>query len=67
MQNASNPLLILLLYIIRCVIPLLILLGISYLLRKLGLISEPPAHKEQTNNKTNKSENQEGDLVHGKA
>jgi hypothetical protein len=43
MEHANpNPIFIGLLFILRCAVPLGVLLGISYLLRRLGLI-EPPA------------------------
>jgi hypothetical protein len=46
MEDAStNPVFIALLCIARCLVPLLIMLGISYLLRKFGLIKvaqKPP-------------------------
>jgi len=29
-------------FTLRCLIPLMIMLGISYLLRKFGLVQEPP-------------------------
>ena len=46
MEEASaNPIIILLMFIARCLVPLLIMLGISYLLRRLGLIKEPPAEE----------------------
>jgi hypothetical protein len=38
----TNPLFISLLFILRCIVPLLIMLGISYLLKRLGVIVEPP-------------------------
>jgi hypothetical protein len=37
-----NPFLLFLCYILRCFIPLGLMLGVSYLLRRLGLIKEPP-------------------------
>ncbi len=43
---AGNPVYVALLFILRCLIPLLVLFGISYLLRRLGLVQtqdpEPP-------------------------
>jgi hypothetical protein len=47
MNDASaNPLFVALLFILRCIVPLAILFGISYLLRKMGLVAvespEPP-------------------------
>jgi hypothetical protein len=47
MNDAStNPIFVALLFILRCLVPLAILFGISYLLRKMGLVAieapEPP-------------------------
>jgi hypothetical protein len=54
MENAnSNPLFVALFFIIRCLVPLLIMLGISYLLKRFGLIApppEPPPDSENNNN-----------------
>ena len=41
-ETATNPVFVALLFILRCLVPLAILFGISYLLRKLGLVAEPP-------------------------
>jgi hypothetical protein len=41
-EVSTNPVFIALLCIARCLIPLLIMLGISYLLRKFGLIKAAP-------------------------
>lgn len=38
----ANPLILALLFIARCLIPVGILLGLSYLVRRLGLIQESP-------------------------
>jgi NADH:ubiquinone oxidoreductase subunit B-like Fe-S oxidoreductase len=37
----ANPIFIALLCIARCLVPLVILFGISYLLRRFGLIAKP--------------------------
>ncbi|HSQ17370.1 MAG TPA: hypothetical protein VLM83_06715 [Anaerolineales bacterium] len=43
MEDASsNPVFVALLCVARCLVPLLIMLGISYLLRKFGLIKAAP-------------------------
>lgn len=42
-ETAANPLIIGLLCLLRCVVPLIVLLGISYILRRLGLIPQPPS------------------------
>ena len=46
---SANPLFVALLCIARCLVPLLILFGISYLLRRLGVISKtaPPSDEFQ--------------------
>jgi hypothetical protein len=58
-----NPLYIILFYVLRCLVPLGIMLGISYLLRRLGLIKEsarPPKEWDGNNNGP-----VEGGLAHG--
>jgi len=48
-DTSANPLFVALLFILRCIVPLAILFGISYLLRKMGLVAveapEPPDEK----------------------
>ncbi len=64
--GTTNPLFIVLFFLIRCGVPLLVMLGISYLLQRLGVIarpSEPPAGWD--NGKTDGSING-GDLAHAK-
>mgnify|MGYP007030111033 CR=1 FL=1 len=41
-EPSASPFIVALLFILRCLVPLAILFGISYLLRKLGLVAEPP-------------------------
>lgn len=45
-DTSANPIFVALLFILRCIIPLAVLFGISYLLRKMGLVAvespEPP-------------------------
>jgi hypothetical protein len=53
-ETSGNPIfVVLLLFAFRCLIPLAILFGISYLLRRLGLVTEsqpepPEAPDEET-------------------
>jgi hypothetical protein len=48
--NSTNPLFVGLFFILRCVIPLAIMLGISYLLKRFGVIAEPPKPPPDWNN-----------------
>jgi hypothetical protein len=41
-DSPANPIFIFLFFVARCFVPLLIMLGISALLRKLGYIHEAP-------------------------
>jgi hypothetical protein len=65
-NSLDSPLLVILLFILRCLVPLLILMGISYLLRKLGLVSDtykkPPQDHSNNHNSIGK-----GGLEHGKS
>ncbi len=48
MSDASaNPLYVALLCILRCLVPLVILFGISYLLRRFGIIAKPAPPPEE--------------------
>lgn len=61
-EPAANPAFVALLFILRCLVPLAILFGISYLLRRFGLVTidtpEPPdeAEDEDSNSPTNTKE-----------
>lgn len=57
-----------LLFVLRCVVPLLLMLGVSYLLKRLGLIKPPPPPPpdwDNGNNGDNKTNG--GGVAHGKA
>jgi len=41
-ETTASPIFVALLFILRCLVPLAVLFGISYLLRKLGLVAETP-------------------------
>lgn len=41
-ESPASPIFVALLFILRCLVPLGILFGISYLLRRLGLVAETP-------------------------
>jgi hypothetical protein len=55
--SSSNPLLIGLFFVLRCIIPLAIMLGISYLLKRLGVSAEPPKPPPDWNNGNSNSTN----------
>lgn len=41
-ETSASPIFVALLFILRCLVPLGVLFGISYLLRRLGLVAETP-------------------------
>jgi hypothetical protein len=47
-DTSVSPLVILLMFVSRCLVPLAVMLGISYLLRRLGLIRESPPEPEES-------------------
>lgn len=52
-ETSASPIFVALLFILRCLVPLGILFGISYLLRRLGLVAEtpePPSGYEENGN-----------------
>jgi len=53
-------------FILRCLVPLVIMLGISYILRRLGVIATPPQPPSDWNDETNSPATNEGGLVHAK-
>lgn len=75
-DTPANPVFVALLFILRCLAPVAILLGISYLLRKLGLVAEtpePPSGYDDNGDdfpqvdETEEDETNEGDLTHDNA
>jgi hypothetical protein len=58
-MNETNPVFVALLFILRCLVPLMVLFGISYLLRRLGLVAndnpEPPEETGQQDEYPQKS------------
>ena len=44
---SANPVFVAFLCILRCLVPLLLLFGISYLLRRLGVIAKPAPPPEE--------------------
>ncbi len=68
-DTTESPVIVALLFVARCVVPLLIMLGISYLLRRLGLIAEPPPPPPEVDdgNAENGHNKNGGGVAHGKA
>ena len=59
-----------LLFVLRCLVPLLLMLGLSYLLKRLGLITPPPPPPPDRDNGDNNGNNNKtngGGVAHGKA
>ena len=59
-ETTANPIFVALLFILRCLVPLLILFGISYLLRRFGLVTiesaEPPDEEDNQEEYTDENE-----------
>lgn len=55
-EAAANPIFVALLFILRCLVPLAILFGISYLLRRLGLVTiDTPEPADDADDRDNNS------------
>ncbi|MBN1147381.1 MAG: hypothetical protein JXA78_08995 [Anaerolineales bacterium] len=68
-KASANPLLVSLFFVARCLVPLVIMLGFSYLLKRLGLVAEapkPPPDYEEGNGDRNQN-NEEGGPTHANA
>jgi hypothetical protein len=59
------------LFVLRCLVPLLLMLGVSYLLKRLGLITPPPPSPPDRDNGDNgnggNNKTNGGGVAHGKA
>lgn len=65
-EEISSPFFVIIFFVLRCLVPLGIMLGISYLLRRFGLITEPPAPPaEKDNGDDIPDQSQEGGFAHG--
>lgn len=62
-QNAT-PFVVAIFFVIRCLVPLVIMIGISFILRKLGLISEPPKRPSDQKKNNSSHHNDNGGLAH---
>ena len=63
-NSPTNPLYVTLFFVLRCLVPLGIMLGISYLLKKLGLVSKPPTPPTTEELQPQKSNHHDGGLSH---
>lgn len=68
-EAAESPIVVAILFALRCLVPLLLMLGVSYLLKRLGLIAEPPSAPpdEANGNGHNGNRKSGGGVAHGKA
>ncbi len=55
-DTSANSIFVALLFVLRCFIPVAILFGVSYLLRKMGLVAtdppEPPDERDENDSST---------------
>ncbi len=65
-MNEVNPVIIALMFVLRCAVPLFIMLGISYLLKRLGWVKEPPPQPPNGETEQANNLNSEGEVLHGK-
>jgi hypothetical protein len=61
-MDEVNPTIIVLMFLARCLVPLVIMLGISYLLRRYGLITAPPPPPKEFDNGDNNQVLQEKEV-----
>ena len=69
MSRDANPLIVSLFFLARCLAPLLFMLAVSYVLKRLGLLPEtppPPENSAQDRDDHTSGENN-GGVVHGAA
>ncbi len=64
-ESSANPLWVTLICVARCAVPLLLMLGVTYLLKRLGLIAEPAHKPPETEN--GEGSDDEGGMAHGEA
>lgn len=61
-DTPANPIFVALFFILRCFVPVAVLFGISYLLRKMGLVAtddpEPPDERDENGETTSAGGNE---------
>ncbi len=68
-EAAESPIVVAILFALRCLVPLILMLGVSFLLKRLGLIAEPPqAPPDEDNGQSNNKGTRKtgGGVAHGK-
>ena len=75
-MDQANPIIIFLMFLARCLVPLLIMLAIAYILKRLGMIKDLPIQPNGNGNgngngignvnNNHDHDRDEGELVHGK-
>ena len=68
MEEGNTSIIVSLFFMARCLVPLLIMFGISYILKRLGYIKESPSAPPESRNvgdEHNKGNTEEGGLTHG--
>lgn len=64
----SNPLFVILLFVLRCLVPLAVMIGVSYLLKKFGFIKTPSdLPHDYEDEESEPANHNNGDFAHGKA
>ena len=62
-DTSTNSIFVALLFILRCFVPIAVLFGVSYLLRKMGLVAveppEPPDKRDENDESASASENED--------
>lgn len=64
-KSSANPIIVILFFFLRCLVPLAIMLGISYLLRRLGVVTQHPHEPEEPFHNNSRNSNEKGNVVHG--
>lgn len=64
-DTPANPIIVGLLFILRCMVPLLLLLGFSYLLRRLGLVADTTRPEADKKPAGKKPRTRKGGSAHG--
>ena len=68
MEEGNTSIIVGLFFMARCLVPLLIMFGISYILKRLGYIKEspsPPPEYRNGGDEYNKGNTEEGGFTHG--